>query len=361
MKVYSLFLITSGYVWSAIVEFKKGGVSAIIHSESIPLPISEKLDKEKLERDTLSATALAAANLAVISKEKNVLLSGNIVVLGAPWYIGETKIINQSYKRNTTIRQDLLDSLTKEQINNFEEENSIHDAVILEKKITNITLNGYTTLEPFNKKANSLAFSLFFSLTTKNLKAKLDEIFEKELQYKEQYWHSLPIFLFGSLINQTDQASHVNDFLILDVGAEVSEISIVREKSFLETASIPFGSNHMVRAVSDKLKMTIPLASSLLRLQKEGGSNEINNSRLSDIFLSQESPWKALLLPSLLNLAGGLSLPTTLYLICDSDTKKFFKQTLEKEDYVESALSGSKFSIVEIDFKNFCNSLSLTI
>ena len=361
MKVYSLFLITSGYVWSAIVEFKKDGTPTITYSESIPLSISEKLDKEKLEKDILNATALAAANLVVVSKQKNVSLSGNIVVLGAPWYVGETKIISQSYKRNVTIRQDLLDNLIKEQVNKYEEENNLQEASILEKKITNITLNGYTTMEPFNKKANSLAFSLFFSLTTKKLKASLDEIFEKELHCKDQYWHSVPVFLFGALINQLDQASRPKDFLILDVGAEVSEISIVREGSFLETASVPFGSNHIVRAVADKLKMTIPTSSSLLRLQKEGGSNEINNSRLSDIFTSQEGPWKELLLPSMLNLAGGLSLPTTLYLICDSDTNKFFKQTIEKEDYVESALSGSKFNIVEIDFKIFCNSLSLTI
>ena len=361
MKVYSLFLISSGYVWSALLEFKKNSPPAILYSESLPLSQNENPDKNKLEKDILNSTALAAANLAIVSKEKKLSLEGNIVVLAAPWYVGKTKIVTQSYKRNTAIKQEVIDDLIKEQINKFENENDLRGAATLENKITNVTLNGYSTTSPLNKKASSLAFSLFFSLTTKNLKTSLDEIFEKDLHFSSQQWHSMPVFLFGSLINQLGVTDQPKDFLILDVGAEVSEISIVRRNTFLETASMPFGSNHVVRAVAEGFKMTIPLASSLLRLQTEGGANEINAISLKEVFSSQESILKGLLLPSLVNLSAGLSLPPTVYLICDEYTKTFFKQILEEEDYSASALIGSKFNVIEIDFKIFCNSLLLNI
>ena len=47
--------------------------------------------------------------------------------------------------------------------------------------------------------------------------------------------------------------------------------------------------------------------------------------------------------------------------MCDDKTSKFFKQSLLNEDYSESSMTGSKFNILEVDFKIFCNSLALTI
>jgi len=350
MGMTPVFYIESGSVSGALIDFSptRKNISPVVIPVTQQFVLKESLRTDRLKIAVTDALKQVASELSKKAKEGGKkVTTGSIIILGAPWYVSQTTVIKETFRQPTVVTKKFFDDLIKKAVANFEKEHASSGNVsLLEQKVINAVLNGYQTNDPFNKKATDARFSLFLSVMPSDLKKQVEETLHAFFSRPIMAWQSAPLALFGGL--RTLPATP-NDFLILDTGAEVSELSLVRNNMLIETVSFPLGTSSMLRSMTTTLNSTYEVIESLVCSTHEQTQNSEMKERVDKALALSGDEWIKLFTSTLSLLAGGLSLPSTLFLISPKGWESTIEAFIKKENYGIVLLAEKSFSIYLIE------------
>ena len=143
------------------------------------------------------------------------------------------------------------------------------------------------------------------------------------------------------------------NFLLVDVGGEVTDISMVKKNTLRESMSFPLGRNFLTRGVALNLGCTLDEADSLISLFKDGHAEESIAQKLTLIVNKLRTEWLNKFQESLANLSKDLSIPSTIYIAVDKDLVDFFSETIKSEQFSQYILTESKFKVTFLSAKIF--------
>jgi hypothetical protein len=344
-----IFIIESGVVSGMLTKKTLAGKPEIVYYCSFPLPFQETLDAARLDLAVTSSLDKAAEELAHkgLAQIGKINLQSAVIVISAPWYTSENKCITTSNKQPFKVKDVLIDQMIVSEVATFEKERGLGDAFsVIEKRITEVKLNGYPTAVFKDKKALELEFCLYISIVDSKFKQKMDETVHKYFGKGLPSWHTMPLALFGALLSSTPESK---DFMIVEVGGEITEIMVIKNKVLVDTISFPYGVNSFLRKTTETLHEATAINASLYKQYGENTLTGELKDKVDQSLVMLKNEWGGELGKALHKVSGGLLLPKSIYLKCGSDFKMAFRKCLEEEGFAQIALSEAPFEIHPVD------------
>jgi hypothetical protein len=321
------------------------GIPKIIFSVREQVQIEEMVDIDRFL--TLTTQALEV----VVNKIYQAKLGAPtkiFCVLSSPWHVSQTRVI--SLKKNTpfVFTAKLADDLIQKEIKLFEEEhmgkNVVDNSIrTIELKNIKTMLNGYETPKPLNQKAKDLEMTIYISMSGEQVLKKIEDAIGKHFNFDLIKFSS---FTMASFAVVRDMHTEHENFLLVDIGGEVTDISMIKKNILRESISFPLGRNFLSRGVSKNLGCTLSEANSLISLYKDEHADETLTSKLGPIMDQLKNEWLKNFQDSLSNISHDISIPATIYIAIDKDLADFFSETIKTEQFNQYTLTESKFEVI---------------
>jgi hypothetical protein len=254
-------------------------------------------------------------------------------------------------ERNTPFifSEKLADGLIQKEINIFEAEHSekyanAGNAVrAIELKNIKTILNGYETSAPLNQKIKELEMTIFISIAGEEVLKKIEDIIHKYFHFKQIEFSS---FVLASFAVVRDMYTKQDNFLLVNIGGEITDISMIKKNVLHASISFPLGLNFLIRGVAYGLGCTLFEANSLISLFKDAHADEAVTKKLTPIIDRLKAEWLKKFQESLANLSHEISIPATIYIAIDKDLANFFAETIKTEQFNQYTLTESKFEVI---------------
>lgn len=341
-----VFDIGSSSIGAAFLKLQKGGTPKIIYSIREPLSMEEKTEPEKLYELALKALR-AVATKASLSK----LESPNKIfcVLSAPWYASQTRTIK--FEKNTvfTFTKDFADSLIKKEIELFEKDHGLNQGHevnkirTIEVKNMKTMLNGYVSLNPTNEKAKEVEMTIFISMSHEDLLLKIEDAIQKHFKVMPVIFSS---FLMASFAVGRSLFINQDNFLLVNIGGEMTEISMIKKDILSESGSFPQGRNFIIRGLAKEMNTSLDEARSAISMSKDGHAEKSYSKNIDEVMLKLKNEWLKSFQSILVNLSKDISIPATVFITVSDDMAPFFADTIRSEQFNQYTLTESKFRVI---------------
>jgi len=207
-------------------------------------------------------------------------------------------------------------------------------------------LNGYTTPDPLNKKINKLEIVIFISMSGEQILKKIEDTISRHFHSTEIKFSS---FVMMSFAVARDMFVEQENFLLVDIGGEITDISIIKKDILGNSISYPLGRNFMIRNVADDLDCTLGEARALISLYKDGHAVKSIEKKLEKIINKLKMEWLKKFQESLVGISDDISVPSTIFITVDQDLTEFFSEIIKNEQFNQYTLTESKFRIIFLD------------
>lgn len=273
--------IGSSSIGASISKISATDRPEVIFTYREPMPIEAVHDPKRFAVSTLETLSRV---LKRVSREGLEHLhftrfgSGRIkeihCILSSPWFASETKNLIMRKNEDFEITPALIAKLIQDEESRFLGVESATDFAgagseklsKLEKHIIQLKLNGYETAKPYGKMANELTLTLFLSVARSEFLEKVSSMIVREFRGILPKFHTLTLSSFSALRNIFHSES---DFLLVEIGGEVSEVWLVRQGILHEAVSFPFGGNALVRAIAKSAGAPNSVVISSLKMHEE--------------------------------------------------------------------------------------------
>ncbi|HEV7701879.1 MAG TPA: ROK family protein [Candidatus Paceibacterota bacterium] len=347
-----VFDIGSSSVKAALFYMQKSGIPKIITSVREPILLEDKIEISRFLSLTLKALEIAAGKIHAKALGAPARI---FCVFSSPWQVSHTRIIHLEKNTPFVFSSKLADTLIQKEISLLKEEylkqyphidNSLR---LIELKNIQIRLNGYETSEPLNKKTKEVEMTVFISMSEEQVCKKIEETINK-------YFHGKTIkfspFTFTCFTVVRDLFPERENFLLVNIGGEITDISMIKQSALRESISFPLGINFMIRSVAARMASSLSEAKSLISLVKDGHAGQSTAKSLEPEIEKLKSEWLAKFQESLANLSSDISIPAFIYITVDKDLADFFAEVIKTEQFNQYTLTESKFQIFFLNVQN---------
>jgi len=345
-KLVLVFDIGSSSVGGVLFFTQNSGIPKIVFSVREPIAIEGNIEADRFLYLTIKSLETVASQ---IHKSGIGVPEEIFCVLSSPWHISQTRVIRLEKNTPFIFTPKLALDLIKKEIVLFEEEYSEKYPDIkspirsIEFKNTKIMLNGYETSKPLDQKTKELEMTLFVSISPEQILKNIEKTINRHFHVKEIKFSS---FTMASFAIVRDTFANQDSFLLIDIGGEVTDISMVKGNVLCESISFPLGINFMIRGVAFSSLASLNEARSLISLFKDGHAEKRVAKKLTLIMKELQKKWLEKFQESLANLSHDISIPSTIYIAIDKDLADFFSETIKSEQFSQYTLAESKFEVV---------------
>lgn len=195
-----------------------------------------------------------------------------VCILGPHLFVSQTRNIYIKYLTSAVITEKIISDLVAKEIDGFIKEHKdsgfLHNYNdVLEQKIMRVKLNGYDVADPVGKRANEVEISLYLSIAPKTVLSGLKRGFAEAFHHENVEFHTSLFSMFSTIRDIFHSAS---DYLIIDVAGETTEAAVIRGEMIEASLSVPFGTNHLLRAIMKRFSTIYGEAESMVRLWSQG-------------------------------------------------------------------------------------------
>lgn len=353
-----VFDIGSSSVGGALFEIQKSKIPKIILSIREPIIFENKIDTNKFLFLTIKSLETIASRICLKSVHKP---SKIFCVLSSPFYASATRIIKLEKNISFLFTPQLADDLIKKEINLFKEEylkkfSDVDNKIrLIELKNIKIMLNGYETSNPLDKKAKTLEMIIFISMSGEFILKEIEKTIFKHFHSKNINFSS---FIMASFSVARDIFAHQDNFILVDISGEMTDVSIIKKNILTNSISYPLGRNFFIRNIANSLNYTLSEAKSIFSLYKDEHASETALKRLEPIMSKLKKEWLDAFQKSLINISDDFSVPSNIFITVDSDLFNFFSKIIKNEQFSQYNLTESEFKIIFLDSKALHNFVS---
>ncbi|OGI60140.1 hypothetical protein A2641_03595 [Candidatus Nomurabacteria bacterium RIFCSPHIGHO2_01_FULL_37_25] len=354
-KLVLVFDIGSSSVGGTLFYMEKSRIPKIIMSLREPIILQKTLNIDKFLSSTAKSLDIVVNKIykAGIGKPEAIFC-----VLSSPWHVSQIRVIRLEKNTPFIFTTKLADDLIQKEIALFKEEylakylHTESPVRLIEFKNIKTMLNGYETLSPLEQKTKEFEMTIFISVSSEYILKKIEETIRKYFHFKNVKFSS---FTLSSFAVARDIDINQKNFLLIDIGGEVTDISMIKKNALHESISFPLGRNFIVRKVASALSCSLSEAQSYISLLQDGHATDFMTKKLKPVINKFQLEWLYEFQKSLANLSSDIFIPATIYLTTDKDLLDFFRQTIEAEQFNQYTLTESKFKVIFLSAEVFRN------
>ncbi len=319
------------------------GAPKIIYSFREPIALEDAINFDRFLALTIKSLEVVANKVCMqaLGAPKKIYC-----VLASPWYASQTRTIRMEKNAPFIFTKKLADSLLEKEAALFEEEHLTgagHKCRKIELRSMRTALNGYVTQSPIGQKASEAEITVFMSMSPEAVLQKFEEAVGRHFHSKNVQFSS---FVMAAFAVARDMFVSQESFLLVDIGGEVTDISMVKKDMLRESLSFPMGRNYMIRGLCESFSCSLDEAKSFIHLYKDAHADPATEKKLSPIIEKLRAEWLKKFQESLVNLSNDISIPATIFITVDPQLADFFAETIKTEQFNQYTLTESKFRVV---------------
>ncbi|MCC2630872.1 MAG: hypothetical protein K0S38_681 [Candidatus Paceibacter sp.] len=356
-EIVAVFDIGNGSIGGSLVKFSKYDHPIILYTHREPLTYIPHATPKHLVGGMLKLLKSVASHLAKdgLMHIKTSPFGGHRLrdahcVFASPWYISQTKVVKTTQEKPFTIVKDTLNDLVKKEQEEFNAaikegkyaEVFGPDAMLLEKRVINIRVNGYAVDEPIGKQGRELELTLFSSFISKEILSEVENVLHASFAVRNIHHYS---YAYVAWNGTTLMFPDIHDYFFVDVSGETTDISLIVKDILVETISFPIGRSTLLRRVVKEMEISPDVALSYLTMNYAGTLEKNFSEKLTGVLKPLEEEWRAEIIKILTNLRQHYRLPRTTFLTSDSDTAGFFNSAVSKTLPVELNIPQSSLAV----------------
>jgi|GEM_PF-5792112 len=331
-KIVALIDIGSGSVGAGLARLNRSGAPTLLTISREELPLRMNRTSEQMLKDTIETMDRAMVSLrksAALWSENNRITPLSIkqiaVFLAAPWSTTSIRTLKLARTTPFLMSEDILKKMLADETKKSAETQS--EQVIIEKIATGLKLNGY----PIDTLSNAKVLKAEVTLAVSHApKAMLDLLQEKASggSHVQVSFHSFAIPASHALFRVNE---NLLDTLLIDAGAEVTELVLLKDKTPTARATVPVGTHILLRTLTAHGKMVRGEAETALTLAAIEGTRLGESHK--DALYGASKEWSRAISSALVELTEGQSIPTSIHLFADKPALPWFKDALLTEPY----------------------------
>ncbi|MDP3661803.1 MAG: hypothetical protein Q8R17_03065 [bacterium] len=326
-KKFLIIDIASDSVGVGVVAVFPNAKPTLLFTLRAPIALAPRLEPKHFFSATLHALTALCARLFQTHRTD---LAGTVcahIFLHAPWVVSKTRSVRVDFPEITKLTPDTIASVIQETEKGITENfNNAHREVaesvrVVEKKIIEFRVNGYTVASAVGKEARTLELTLLESFAPENAITRFGNALDS-LSHSPREWHGAAAACAGAL---SASAHGQGDVLTVCAGSEATEACIERNNLLQEVISIPFGIRTAARAAwNDDAFSSTSSAESFLRAASFTSLTEQRRATVEHArAIAGERFRRALAAALLPKIKAGFA-PARATLLADEHTLPFF-------------------------------------
>ena len=275
------------------------------------------------------------------------------VILASPWFVSQTRTIKYNKTTDFVCTEKLIDSLIEKEIAYILEHDMDRfgslgkEGIIIEKQISMIKINGYSTAKPFGKKAQSLELFLVVTVSPKSV----IERFKNELQ---KAYGSTSIILFttspyATFIISRDFLGASDEFMIIDIGEEITDVAFIKDDLFLYQHSFPVGIYELYRKLAESGIANSTESNALVESFSQGKLSASATSSTQKTLEAFGETWQKAFQDIVDNGELIVKVPCISYIICDQRFDTFFSNVIKADLFLQHVSGATSLDVNTIN------------
>ena len=346
--------IGSGSVCAAVVVFDKRKYPHILYSTREEIAHYEHPGFKRFFRAMLNALETATTRLHRETFEKNSLqnirardISHIHCVLASPWYNATSKILLYEKKLPFTVTESLIDTIVEQSLITQNTGDPSHQQSsgqkTIEQKTVQILLNGYETDKPYGQKVSRVEVALFTSTVAQEVGSRIQSIVRKTWLNKKISFHS---FALASFVVTRDLFPKTNNFILIDVTGEVTDIFFCKNSVLVETSSTPYGKNSLLRDIAGYMHTTHDEALSELRQHGSHNATKDASQKINAALQLAGNTWTNYFETILSHITELEAIPKVVYLMADPDVGEIFSSFVNGESTDKKTPGSLRYEVI---------------
>lgn len=348
-RVVVILDVGSGSVGGACAVIPKDfeeNIPTILKSVRFEIKQNLTHDKNLFEKEAINTIKKVAQALyqSRIGKIDEV-----VCVITSPWCNSETKRVSLSNKKPFVLTKKILDELvTKEtfEINqNFKKEKG-ESAELIEKLVTEVFVDDRSEVDPIGQKCQFLDLNLSYSYSSRSFIDKTREALSGIFSCPSINFSSFPILTYLMIReNFAGEETH----LLLDIGSEVTDLSVINNGVFKQKYSFPFGKRTIFKHLALSLKIEDRDAVEIFKLYYHNELSASVKEKVKLVFNSIEKFWSEELKLCLNSIPKKHELPKVMFLTIDNDMRNWFFEVFKNTEFTNNITLHNKFRVIILD------------
>lgn len=335
--------IGSGTVAGALFMKRKNAVPLIIGTVRRDFPLRDTVSGETMNRDLLEAIDDTCLSL---QKTFSGRPSKIYAVLAAPWAHGEIRKISYEGKKDFRFTEKLGLKMMQTEMDRIKNEEK--KEMLIDHRVIKVLLNGFPAEHPNDKKCRTAIVEGFFSFAPLVLISEIRDRVHKT-------WKARVVFsgeMLADFVAMRDIAPDVHGMMILDIGAEATELLFMKHDHITGTATFPSGENTVIREAGKLMGKSAVETKSLFSLYLNGSLEDESRAKVEIAFASARSGWQE----SLKNVMGGLSpgrhVPSEIFFSPTGLVSGYLARSITHEFFPEFISLAKNYHVIIIDMKS---------
>ena len=334
--------IRSSSISAGYVALKQGAPPHIVYSIQYPVdPHATEPVAEALPR-TLEAvlTALTQTGAQKVIADGYSADSDHVLVgVSSPWQTSRITTVEKQEEKAFTFTKGLLDSMTTDA------EQVVPDRKVVSKLVLSTFLNGYETQNPFGKEVKAVEAIMLTTDIEEAIYNKIHEVTRKAFHHKHIDIYAYLPELYAVL---KEVSPSQRDYLVCDVGADVTDIVLVKHGLLISSAMYTSGMRNILEAVhkSGLSSHTIPTIDHAV-------IDTTRNATFQDTTELAKTAWVDGVKSTLGNIAREEPLPRIVCVASETAVSDFVKRLLDSPDLRSLWLSDEPLTLVTLESQQF--------
>jgi len=277
-----------------------------------------------------------------------------LVSFSSPWFVSKTKHVHVDKGAPFVVTRGFLDEIMEQEAEAFTKELSAGNVdiqgsrvQIIEKAVVHSTINGYIVEDIIGKQTAVLDAYLSMSALSRVVLDTIAEVIFKKthIPRDSMIFHSFPVVAFSVI---RDMFPIDDDFLMMDITGESSDLTLAKDGVLQSTVSFPSGRNFLVRQVAKAFGVAPEIAESTLHLCLSHMADDETIRRMDVLMSDIEKEWSIYLEDALEELGRAGELPQNLYLTVDTDVADLYMRFLKMQKTDSTADFRKTLSVVHM-------------
>ncbi len=263
------------------------------------------------------------------------------VSISAPWAYTISKIVEYESETPFVITETLINTLVEkaneETIAVLRESEKEHNSglTIMTRATTDITGNGYHTLDPVGQTASSITLTQVSAVAQKLITTAVDDLKARMFARTSLERYST-MLIFHSTIRGI--YPEMTEYCLVDLTYEATELAIIRDGVLQYTTHTHVGINTLIRNLAIRLDTPEADAESLFRRVFEADTLEVLTEKEQKVFETLLGEYQSALEELFHETGDSLSIPKILFLHSSYQHERFF------DNYITAAAKAATSS-----------------
>ena len=302
----------------------------------VPLPFQSKLNLERFLNQVVTALKTV---LDAITREPSCQPARVVCFLSAPFYASQTRVVRHTAEKPFRVTSTSLNNLIATDLKQFIQQHpQLYNEVladahqVIESKTMQIKLNRYPTHSPEGQTASEIELYHYVSIGSERIIARFREVIKGFVHRAPIEFHSFPFALFSICRDHFDDQRYR---LLIDIGAEVTEVLLLAEDILWESISFPAGHNGLIRELAKILNTVPEEALSAFRIYRRGDQGSSMNKQMISGLANFQKVWTTYFHQTLEALSEQHLVPREIMAIGDPLVTALFLDWLKQDQYNE--------------------------